>query len=182
MDVVNTGRFPHRSETVNPSFIQDGAFPPLVQKVWKVPPLPFDAIYSCLGWALLCRAGGWGGGAGWGRYFSLKGIRWSDSGCQARCSFLFSIVFAVRRRCEDAPAPQPSQYWYSTMAVGARAPASNLPWQTMAAAGTIAGVTSQIKRKSNARPRHGEGGEWHEFPKFVFYLSLFFSFFFIPGW
>lgn len=43
-------------------------------------------------------------------------------------------------------APQPSQYWYCTMAVEARAPASNLPWQA-GSTWMIAGVTSQIREK-----------------------------------
>lgn len=51
-------------------------------------------------------------------------------GCQVCDASSFQLSLHSEEMWGRA-APQPSQYWYCTMAVEARAPASNLPWQTM---------------------------------------------------
>lgn len=84
-------------------------------------PTSFDDIYSCPGLASLLS----------GEVLFLlerDSLKWL--GCQV-CdvsSFQLSLHSAEMWR---RVAPQPSQYWYCTMAAKARAPTTNLSWQTM---------------------------------------------------
>lgn len=75
-------------------------------------PLLFDAIYSCPRLALLCQV----------RFLFLlerDSLKWL--GCQVCDAFSFQLSLHGKEMWGRA-APQPSQYWYCTMAVEAQAP------------------------------------------------------------
>lgn len=134
---------------------------PLLQV--EVPSL-FDAIYSCPGLALLCQVR---------FYFFLKGIPWSDSGVRFVTLLLFNCL-CTRRRCEDGRLL--SRHNIDTVRwLSRHKPLLLICPDRPCSTWMIAGVTSQIREKSNEVNKKQNKNEKKFLGRFFFFVCCFYG-------